>query len=811
MLARRLTPLLLVAALVAPAAPPAHAQTNRLAEVALRPLIGFGSALALDGDRLVVGRPATVSGFPMPPSEGGAVHLFTPRAGGGWSETGVVRPDAGEVGDAFGGALAVDGDWMVVGAPQAEGARGAVHLFRRAGDGWAETARIQPDGLPAGSRFGAAVLLQGDLLVAAAPGGEATGQVRIFRRDGDTWTEQARLTGQGATAADHFGLSLLLAEDRLLVGAPGPTVPGGPGFQPRPGRVFLFGREGNGWAARGVLGAGDPDSRGFGAAMAYQGGDLLVGSSLSGGGRGEVRVFRLEGAGWQPAGAVQGRTPGSLFGHALGRAGEDLVVGSPMAGGGAGAVTVFRRSGSEWREVQTLTATAQGLGVQFGAALLAAGDRVVVGGPGAAFFEGVGFVYSRDGAGNWRQDGEVFHEVEGLTALTGDEIRCEEGTAALFRCSQVDILSFIPVQELGADRGIMLNDMWGWTHGESGREFALVGRLDGTVFIEVTDPGNPIVLGELPLHAAAQPNMWRDIKVYADHAFIVADGAGPHGMQVFDLTQLLTAPRAFSTFEETAHYDRIASAHNIVINEDTGFAYAVGSAMGGETCGGALHMIDIRDPVNPTFAGCFGDPATGFAGTGYTHDAQCVTYSGPHAEYRGREICFNSSENALGIADVTDKENPVALGNASYPNVAYAHQGWLTDDQAYFFVNDEGDEVAGTVPMTRTLIYDVRDLTDPIMVKEFLGTTPASDHNLYIKGDYMYQSHYVAGLRILDISDPLNPVEVGFLDTVPQGEDVPGFAGSWSNYPYFQNGAIGVTSMREGFFMVRFRPTRLIP
>ena len=66
-----------------------------------------------------------------------------------------------------------------------------------------------------------------------------------------------------------------------------------------------------------------------------------------------------------------------------------------------------------------------------------------------------------------------------------------------------------------------------------------------------------------------------------------------------------------------------------MINEDTGFAYAVGNSMGGETCGGALHMIDIREPLNPKFAGCFADPALGLQRTGYTHDAQCVIYHGP--------------------------------------------------------------------------------------------------------------------------------------------------------------------------------------
>lgn len=805
-------PLVLLGAFALLALPsPTEAQTHRRGPAPVTPVIGFGTALALDGERLVVGRPATVSGFPMPASEGGAVHIFAPAAGGEWTEAAVLRPGASEVGDAFGQALAVDGDWMAVGAPAADGARGAVYLFRKGSGGWTEVDRLQPEALDTGAGFGRAVALEGDVLAASAPGGTAPGEVRVFRRGAAGWTEEARLTGAGATVADHFGTSLALDAGRLVVGAPGPVTPAGPGFQPRPGTVFLFTREGSAWQAGGTLRPADEGSRGFGVSLALTGGELAVGSSLTEGGRGEVVVFRQEGAGWQRAGAVQGESAGTLFGAAVGRAGPDLVVGAPLAGGGAGSVTVFRPAGSGWTRGQTITAGALGLGVQFGASVLGTPDRLVVGGPGADFFEGLGYVYARQGGDTWTLQSEVAHEVSGLTALTGEEIRCEEGTAALFNCNQVDILSFIPVKELGADRGIMLNDMWGWTHEASGREFALVGRLDGTVFIEVTDPSNPVVLGELPLHAAAQPNMWRDIKVYADHAFIVSDGAGPHGMQVFDLTQLLDVTEGGRVFEETAHYDRIASAHNIVINEETGFAYAVGASMGGETCGGALHMIDVRDPVHPTFAGCFGDPATGFASTGYTHDAQCVTYRGPDEEHRGKEICFNGSENALGIADVTDKANPVALSNASYPNVAYAHQGWLTEDQRYFMVNDEGDEVGGIVPRTRTLVFDVSDLDDPLMVKEFLGTTPASDHNLYIRGNYMYQSNYVAGLRVIDISDPLEPVEVGYLDTLPHGENAAGFAGSWSNYPFFQSGAIGITSMREGFFMVRFRPARLIP
>ena len=102
------------------------------------------------------------------------------------------------------------------------------------------------------------------------------------------------------------------------------------------------------------------------------------------------------------------------------------------------------------------------------------------------------------------------------------------------------------------------------------------------------------------------------------------------------------------------------------------------------------------------------------------------------------------------------------------------------------------------------------DLDDPVLAGESFGTTTATDHNLYVRGNQMYQSNYLSGLRILDISRSDQPGRVGFFDTVP-GDDAPGFDGSWSNYPYFKSGTIVVTSSREGLFLVRHRPERPVP
>jgi choice-of-anchor B domain-containing protein len=219
-------------------------------------------------------------------------------------------------------------------------------------------------------------------------------------------------------------------------------------------------------------------------------------------------------------------------------------------------------------------------------------------------------------------------------------------------------------------------------------------------------------------------------------------------------------------------------------------------------------MIDIREPKKPTFAGCFAATGTGRTGTGYSHDAQCVTYKGPDARYKGHEICIGSNETAISIADVTDKKNPKALSHASYPNVAYAHQGWFTDDHKYFYLDDEIDELqyAEAVPRTRTLVWDLTDLENPRLAKEHIGVATSSDHNLYVLGNQVFQANYMSGLRILDIEDRENPKEVSFFDTDPYRETTPGYSGAWSVYPYFKSGAIVVNSIEQGLFIVKQTP-----
>ena len=159
----------------------------------------------------------------------------------------------------------------------------------------------------------------------------------------------------------------------------------------------------------------------------------------------------------------------------------------------------------------------------------------------------------------------------------------------------------------------------------------------------------------------------------------------------------------------------------------------------------------------------------------------------------------------MRISDVTDKENPRGLASVSHPNPAYLHQGWVTDDHRFFYMDDESDVIAGNVPTTRTLIWDLSNLEDPVLAKEFMGSMPASAHNLYIRDNHAYQANYRYGLHVLDVSDPENPREVGHFDTSPHHSG-PGFSGAWSTYPFFESGTVLVTSLQEGLFLLKKRP-----
>ncbi|CAM9203150.1 unnamed protein product [Ectocarpus fasciculatus] len=383
--------------------------------------------------------------------------------------------------------------------------------------------------------------------------------------------------------------------------------------------------------------------------------------------------------------------------------------------------------------------------------------------------------------------------------------------AGEFPCSGVDLKSFVSLPDLGSDGG-QGSDIWGWTDAE-GNEFAIAGIADGSSFVDVTDPENPVVLGFMP--TTTVPSNWRDMKVYKNYVYIGSE-AQDHGMQCFDMNQLTTVAKEYrkskdatisrnitaqghvrlnNIFEPTYLYTEFGSSHNIVINEESGYLYAVGT----KTCRGGLHVVDVREPSDPQFVGCYD-------ADGYTHDSECVIYKGPDAEYQGHEICFNYNEDTLTIVDVTHKDDMRMITRYGYEGAFYTHQGWLNAEQTHLVMDDEKDEqqYAPLNGHTRTMVWDVSKLDRPALVSNFYSTEVAIDHNQYWHEGMSYQSNYCAGLRILDASDLANKelAELAYFDVSPECDSAV-FSGTWSNFPYFESGNIILQSIERGLFVLK--------
>ena len=387
------------------------------------------------------------------------------------------------------------------------------------------------------------------------------------------------------------------------------------------------------------------------------------------------------------------------------------------------------------------------------------------------------------------------------------------GTDYEYSCLNYDLMGRVTLEEMDAEAG---NDCWGWTDSTTGREYAIMGVNNGTSFIDITDSTSPLYLGKLP--TSTVDSSWRDMKVYNDHVYIVSE-AGDHGLQVFNLANLrgIDSEQVFSADYTDKSFGQ---AHNIAINEDSGYAYIAGARTKG------IYALNLSNPLAPKLE---------LEGSqfGYSHDAQIVNYKGPDQDHFGKEIYIGSNENKVDIVDVTDKSEPKLISTFLYDH-QYTHQAWLTDDHKYALLGDELDEVDSNYELkadakTRTVIIDLSDLDKPSLHHDYEAETKAIDHNGYVKGTEFFLASYTAGLRVLDILniDQKSISETGFFNTFidhndsglpnsttvksqdPDGDhsgkkgNSSAFNGAWSVYPFFKSENIIISDINSGLYIVK--------
>lgn len=264
-MARRIA-LLWCIALVLPPVSRLRAQPVELTASDASALAFFGYAVAVSGDYIVVGMPGE-------DADTGAAYVFVKDPAEGWTQQIKLAADAPTIGDAFGFSVDIDGAVLVVGAPGEDdngNDAGAAYVFVKEGeDGWNRQAKLIADDGASEDRLGYSVALSGLFVMAGAPGHDDgavdTGAAYAFTFNGQTWQQQDKLSPISANERDFFGEAVALDDDTALIGAPLADEPRGLDT----GLAFLFVRSGTAWLERATLTASNAASnRRFGAAVA---------------------------------------------------------------------------------------------------------------------------------------------------------------------------------------------------------------------------------------------------------------------------------------------------------------------------------------------------------------------------------------------------------------------------------------------------------------------------------------------------------------------------------------------------------------
>lgn len=379
----------------------------------------FGWSVALAGDVSVVGA-FEFGGF-------GSAYVFREQ-GSAWSYEATLSASDGELQDFFGFSVAAADDVVVVGAyrhddvgcivGQDDCDSGAAYVYRYDGTSWSEEAKLTASDGQLGDWFGRAVAIDGDaILVGAARHGGAAGAAYVYRFDGVSWVEEAKLTANDAEPNDQLGFSVDLAGDLAALGSPGEDAACGGGANCDSGAVYVFHRTGLLWSQEAKLVAGDAIAGdGLGLSVAV-GADLLVagkqGTELLGGSEpGAAYVFRESQGAWAEEQKLTATVPVPLdwFGYAVDLNGDHIAVGA-RGTGTRGSVHLFRESTMGWEEtlrIQGSQTTVDGFGndVALNAEHLVVGANLEDGGATNA---GVAYLYDVAGfvRGDANQDGST--------------------------------------------------------------------------------------------------------------------------------------------------------------------------------------------------------------------------------------------------------------------------------------------------------------------------------------------------------------------------------------------------------------------
>ena len=368
----------------------------------------FGSAVAISNTHAIVGAWNSETAT-------GSAYIFI-RSGSVWIQQAKLTAMDGSAGDHFGRSVSIDGEFAVVGAWQNDNTRGAaagaVYVYRLDGNAWNQQVKLLASDGQQGDRFGSAVAIKGDRIIAGAANGGFFGEGRayVFSWQDPIWAPDGQLLPDGASLSDGFGSTVTIEGNIAVIGAP---------LYDRSssideGAAYVFEQANNGdWVLRSKLEAdGGASGFEFGASVDVQGNEVIIGAPGADNQRGAVYVFLRSGNTWafQNKISPEEGQDGEEFGRALGYAGVDLIIGAPdhsnVNGADAGIVYLYSRILNNWNFETTVLASNKIVQPLFGASVAISDSIAVIGAEGKETDAGAAFVFERTDAG-WRQVAEL--------------------------------------------------------------------------------------------------------------------------------------------------------------------------------------------------------------------------------------------------------------------------------------------------------------------------------------------------------------------------------------------------------------------
>lgn len=387
---------------------------------------------------------------------------------------------------------------------------------------------------------------------------------------------------------------------------------------------------------------------------------------------------------------------------------------------------------------------------------------------------------------------------------------CINNMAGNFECNNIDLLAHFPLGDFSSTPRAA-SDVWGHVDLNNGNEYAIIGLANGVAVINVTQPTNPVEVGTI----SGKSSTWRDIKVfqYFDntlnlwraYAYATIDGSVDY-VTVIDLNHL---PNSISLVQKS---QVVTQAHNLYIsNVDHSLNIALPGItptlqiVGASTFSGAFHSYSLADPENIALL------TSKSAGDGYTHDGASllITDDRKSTDCETLEntcsVFIDFNEKEMKLWNISDPSTAKLLGTTEYNDVSkanmYVHSGWGSEDKQFIFLHDEFDEYKGGLNST-VRVFSISDLKKPIQVGQWTGNTRAIDHNGFVRGNRYYMSNYERGLTVLDITDPAQPIEVGYFDTFTPSNN-PSFNGAWGAYPFLPSGNILISDINSGLYILK--------